>query len=91
MSKSFSTRFSKRRSSKLPEEEREPYRARRATAEKDRTPEQKALIKKYPERHSRSIRSIFYDKELAQESHGQARGRRPSCAPQGRPREWSWR
>jgi len=33
---------------KLPEEEREPYRAARATVEKSRTPEQKALIKKYP-------------------------------------------
>ncbi len=33
---------------KLPEAEREPYRAARAIVEKDRTPEQKALIKKYP-------------------------------------------
>lgn len=33
---------------KLPEDEREPYRAARATEEKKRTPEQKALIKKYP-------------------------------------------
>lgn len=33
---------------KLPEAERTPYRTARATAEKDRTPEQKALIKKYP-------------------------------------------
>ncbi|HEY3901435.1 MAG TPA: PSD1 and planctomycete cytochrome C domain-containing protein [Chthoniobacter sp.] len=33
---------------KLPEEERAPYRAARATPEKNRTPEQKALIKKYP-------------------------------------------
>jgi hypothetical protein len=33
---------------KLPEPEREPYRLARATADKDRTPEQKALIKKYP-------------------------------------------
>ncbi|MBU6180826.1 MAG: DUF1549 domain-containing protein, partial [Verrucomicrobia bacterium] len=33
---------------KLPEADREPYRLARATAEKDRTPEQKALIKKYP-------------------------------------------
>ncbi len=33
---------------KLPEAERAPYRVARATAEKDRTPEQKALIKKYP-------------------------------------------
>lgn len=33
---------------KLPEEERAPYRAARGAAEKDRTPEQKALLKKYP-------------------------------------------
>lgn len=33
---------------KLPEAERAPYRVARATADKDRTPEQKALIKKYP-------------------------------------------
>lgn len=33
---------------KLPEAERAPYRTARATADKDRTPEQKALIKKYP-------------------------------------------
>ncbi len=33
---------------KLPEPEREPYRKARATAEKERTPEQKALLKKYP-------------------------------------------
>lgn len=33
---------------KLPEADREPYRKARATAEKERTPEQKALIKKYP-------------------------------------------
>jgi len=33
---------------KLPEEDREPYRAARAAPAKDRTPEQAALIKKYP-------------------------------------------
>ncbi len=33
---------------KLPEADREPYRTARATADKDRTEEQKALIKKYP-------------------------------------------
>ncbi|WP_265595916.1 PSD1 and planctomycete cytochrome C domain-containing protein [Verrucomicrobium sp. BvORR106] len=33
---------------KLPEADREPYRLARATVEKSRTPEQKALIKKYP-------------------------------------------
>lgn len=33
---------------KLPEADREPYRLARATADKSRTPEQKALIKKHP-------------------------------------------
>ena len=33
---------------KLPESDREPYRAARATAKEKQTPEQKALIKKYP-------------------------------------------
>jgi hypothetical protein len=33
---------------KLPEADREPYRLARATADKDRTPGQKDLIKKYP-------------------------------------------
>lgn len=33
---------------KLPEADREPYRKARATPDKDRTEEQKALIKKYP-------------------------------------------
>lgn len=33
---------------KLPEADREPYRAARATAKKDRTPDQNEIIKKYP-------------------------------------------
>jgi Protein of unknown function (DUF1549)/Protein of unknown function (DUF1553)/Planctomycete cytochrome C len=33
---------------KLPEPERAPYRAARAKGDKDRTPEEKALLKKYP-------------------------------------------
>lgn len=48
MSKKFLDEIFEKEVVKLPEEEREPYRAARATAEKDRTPEQKALIKKYP-------------------------------------------
>ncbi|MDR3406528.1 MAG: DUF1549 domain-containing protein [Chthoniobacter sp.] len=48
MSKKFLDEIFEKEIVKLPEEEREPYRAARATAEKDRTPEQKALIKKYP-------------------------------------------
>ncbi|MGB8166891.1 MAG: PSD1 and planctomycete cytochrome C domain-containing protein [Chthoniobacteraceae bacterium] len=48
MSKKFLDEIFAKEVVKLPEEEREPYRAARATVEKDRTPEQKALIKKYP-------------------------------------------
>jgi len=48
MSKRFLDEIFEKEVLKLPEEEREPYRAARATAEKTRTPEQKALIKKYP-------------------------------------------
>ena len=48
MSKKFLDEIFEKEVVKLPEEEREPYRAARATVEKDRTPEQKALIKKYP-------------------------------------------
>ncbi len=48
MSKKFLDEIFEKEVVKLPEEEREPYRAARAKAEKERTPEQKALIKKYP-------------------------------------------
>ncbi|MEQ1860605.1 MAG: DUF1549 domain-containing protein [Chthoniobacteraceae bacterium] len=48
MSKKFLDEIFEKELVKLPENEREPYRAARATAEKDRTAEQKALIKKYP-------------------------------------------
>ncbi len=48
MSKKFLDEIFEKEVVKLPEAEREPYRAARATAEKDRTPEQKALLKKYP-------------------------------------------
>ncbi|HSI12156.1 MAG TPA: DUF1549 domain-containing protein, partial [Chthoniobacter sp.] len=48
MSKKFLDEIFEKEIVKLPEEEREPYRAARATAVKDRTAEQKALIKKYP-------------------------------------------
>ena len=48
MSKKFLDEIFEKKIAELPEDEREPYRAARATAEKDRTPEQKALIKKYP-------------------------------------------
>jgi hypothetical protein len=48
MSKKFLDEIFEVEVKKLPEAEREPYRKARATAEKDRTPEQKTLIKKYP-------------------------------------------
>ncbi|MEP6670094.1 MAG: PSD1 and planctomycete cytochrome C domain-containing protein [Chthoniobacter sp.] len=48
MSKKFLDEIFEKEIVKLPEEEREPYRAARAAAVKDRTAEQKALIKKYP-------------------------------------------
>jgi len=48
MDKKFLDEIFEKKILTLPEVEREPYRAARATAEKDRTPEQKALIKKYP-------------------------------------------
>ena len=48
MSKKFLDEIFEKKIIELPEAEREPYRTARATAEKDRTPEQKALIKKYP-------------------------------------------
>ena len=48
MNKKFLDEIFEKEIVKLPEEDREPYRAARATVEKDRTPEQKALIKKYP-------------------------------------------
>jgi len=48
MSKKFLDEIFEKEVVKLPEEEREPYRVARATVEKDRTAEQKALLKKYP-------------------------------------------
>jgi hypothetical protein len=48
MSKKFLDEIFEKEVLKLPEADRGPYRAARATAEKSRTPEQKALIKKYP-------------------------------------------
>jgi hypothetical protein len=48
MQKKFLDQIFEKEIVKLPEEERAPYRAARATVEKSRTPEQKALIKKYP-------------------------------------------
>jgi len=48
MSKKFLDQIFEKEIVKLPEAEREPYRTARATAAAARTPEQQALIKKYP-------------------------------------------
>ncbi|MEO6739248.1 MAG: PSD1 and planctomycete cytochrome C domain-containing protein, partial [Chthoniobacteraceae bacterium] len=48
MSKKFLDEIFEKKIIELPEAEREAYRTARATAEKDRTPEQKVLLKKYP-------------------------------------------
>jgi len=63
MSKKFLDEIFEKEVLKLPEEDREPYRAARATVDKDRTPEQKALIKKYPS--ALALYSLdLYDKDL---------------------------
>lgn len=48
MSKKFLDEIFEKEIVKLPEPERAPYRAARAKDDKDRTPEEKVLIKKYP-------------------------------------------
>ena len=48
MSKNFLDEIFEKKIVELPEGDREPYRAARATVEKDRTPAQKALLTKYP-------------------------------------------
>ena len=63
MNKKFLDEIFEKEIVKLPEAEREPYRAARAKAEKDRTPEQKALIKKYPSALA-SYSLDLYDKAL---------------------------
>ena len=65
MSKKFLDEIFEKKLVELPEDEREPYRAARATAVKDRTPEQKALIKKYP--NALALYSLdLYDKAAQQ-------------------------
>ncbi len=63
MSKKFLDEIFEKKILGLPEAEREPYRKARATAAKDQTPEQKALIKKYP--NALALYSLdLYDKDL---------------------------
>ena len=62
MSKKFLDEIFEKEVVKLPEDEREPYRTARATVEKDRTPAQKTLIKKYP--NALALYSLdLYDKD----------------------------
>jgi cytochrome c553 len=82
MSKKFLDEISEREVVKLPEKDRAPFRAARATAEKDRTPEQKALAVKYSS--ALALNSIaFYDKNAQKkvtDKHSEAkklRGTKP--------------
>jgi hypothetical protein len=62
MSKKFLDEIFEKKIIELPEAEREPYRAARATEASKRTPEQKALIKKYP--NALALYSLdLYDKD----------------------------
>lgn len=85
MSKKFLDEVFEEQVVKLPEEEREPYRAARATAEKDRTPEQKALIKKYPK--ALALYSLdLYDKKRQQQvldKQAEAKKLRDTKPPEG--------
>lgn len=63
MSQKFLDEIFEKEIVKLPEAEQGPYRAARATPDKQRTPEQKALLKKYPS--ALAQRSLnLYDKKL---------------------------
>ena len=75
---------------KLPEAEREPYRAARAKADKDRTPEQKALIKKYPS--ALALYSLdLYDPALQKKVTEKAAEATKLRAHEAARRAWSWR
>ena len=62
MSQKFLAEIFEREIVKLPDEEREPYRAARAAVEKSRTPEQEALLKKYPSALANKALDL-YDKD----------------------------
>jgi len=66
MSKKFLDEIFEVEVKKLPEADREPYRLARAAAEKDRTPEQKALIKKYPSALALYSLDLYDPKKQAQ-------------------------
>jgi hypothetical protein len=63
MNKKFLDEIFEKELLKLPEEEREPFRTARATAEKDRTVQQKVLLSRYP-RALVNLSLAVYDKEL---------------------------
>ena len=63
MNKKFLDEVFERELLKLPEAEREPYRAARNMPEKDRTPEQKLLINRYPKAQV-NLSLAVYDKDL---------------------------
>ncbi|HEY3901433.1 MAG TPA: PSD1 and planctomycete cytochrome C domain-containing protein [Chthoniobacter sp.] len=63
MNKKFLDQVFERELARLPEAEREPYRAARNTPEKDRTPEQKLLINRYPKAQV-NLSLAVYDKDL---------------------------
>ena len=63
MNKKFLDQVFERELLKLPDAEREPYRAARNTPEKDRTPEQKLLINRYPKAQV-NLSLAVYDKDL---------------------------
>jgi mono/diheme cytochrome c family protein len=63
MNKKFLDQVFEKELLKLPEAEREPYRAARNTPEKDRTPEQKLLINRYPKAQV-NLSLAVYDKDL---------------------------
>jgi hypothetical protein len=62
MNKKFLGEISEKEVAKLPEKDRVPFRTARATVEKDRTPEQRALVVKYAS--AMALNSLeSYDKE----------------------------
>lgn len=64
MQKQFLDEIFEKEIVKLPEEDREPYRQARATPKAEQTPEQQALIKKYPS--ALALYSLdLYDKEAS--------------------------
>lgn len=70
---------------KLPEEEREPYRAARATPVKEQTPEQKALLKKYPKALALYSLNLYDPKrfKLVQDKLDEAKKLRDTKPPEG--------